>query len=271
MRSKSLLLTSFLAVAALSVNAQEWQDVTSQYITNATFDSDFDYDKSAAAGDVQPDDIKEVKGWTRHTQTTKGVTGVYQFGTQKTVMGEAIPSAGSDGNADGGCLVLRPNTKSPVSYCLQLTDDNKLPVGTYKIEIAMWHLGNTALRIQNRWISTMPVEEDAPAHQPVYDSNEGSKCNLETGKWVTETIEFTLDEASKGDIYLAVAGPSSFGKAASGIAIDYVKILSKSTAAGINDIQSSKKDEKAYNIMGQPVGKDARGLLIIGGKKVVRK
>lgn len=271
MRSKSLLLTSFLAVMALTVNAQEWQDVTSQYITNATFDSDFDYDKSATAGDVQPNDIKEVKGWTKHTQTTKGVTGVYQYGTQKTVMGETIPSAGADGNKDGGCLVLRPNTKTPASYCLHLTDDNKLPIGTYKIEIAMWHLGSTDLRIQNRWISTMPVEEDAPAHQPVYDSNEGSKCNIETGKWVTETIEFTLDEASKGDIYLAVAGPSSFGKAASGIAIDYVKILSKSTAAGINDIHTNKKDEKAYNIMGQPVGKDARGLLIVGGKKVVRK
>ena len=60
MRSKSLLLTSFLAVMALTVNAQEWQDVTSQYLTNATFDSDFDYDKAAPAGDVQPDDIKEV-------------------------------------------------------------------------------------------------------------------------------------------------------------------------------------------------------------------
>lgn len=75
----------------------------------------------------------------------------------------------------------------------------------------------------------------------------------------------------QGDIYLTVAGPSSFSKPASGIAIDYVKILSKTTAAGINDIHTAKKDEKAYNIMGQTVGKDARGLLIVGGKKVVRK
>jgi hypothetical protein len=48
---------------------------------------------------------------------------------------------------------------------------------------------------------------------------------------------------------------------------DYYK---ETGVEGVSENVSEKKSDVAYNLMGQPVGEGAKGIVIIGGKKYLR-
>lgn len=227
-----------LQAAIDALPKDEWVDVTAQYLSNYGFDDNFNYKASDEAGNVVANDIYEVDGWIKHTQSTIGVAGVYQYGTPKTVTDFTLPSTGIDGTANGGFLVSRPTgARNPVSYCVDITEANPFAAGEYMIEIAMYHIGNTDLRIQNRFNDVTPVEEGAPAHKSeIYGNNYNGRFNLPADTWVVDTIEFKVDEPSVGHLYLTISGPSSTSAPRSGICYDYVKILYKPTADAIKEV-----------------------------------
>ena len=54
---------------------------------------------------------------------------------------------------------------------------------------------------------------------------------------------------------------------------DQIQIYRKSGELGINGVTSTgvKKDGRVFNLAGQQVGDDYKGIVIVNGKKIVRK
>ena len=100
MKLKRLLVTCLTAsLCGAGTWAQTYYDITSEYLTNALFDSDFDFDKNADG------DIKSVQndpaGWTMvgRTNPTTPLLATFQYGTGQTFNGYAAPTTGLDGSA----------------------------------------------------------------------------------------------------------------------------------------------------------------------------
>ncbi len=88
-----------------------------------------------------------------------------------------------------------------------------------------------------------------------------STTKNEDKKFVTKTAELTAD----------ATGLVSFTETAAGFT--FVKLTDNGGSTGITEVASDKLNENApvYNLAGQRVSKDAKGILIQNGKKFINK
>ena len=93
-----------MILMSIPATAQEFYDITEQYLQNSLFDTHFDY-KVSETGNVK-EELLPIEGWTAAHTAGYTITGIYQIGTKKTFNGASIPAQNVDGTTDGGVLAL---------------------------------------------------------------------------------------------------------------------------------------------------------------------
>ena len=190
---KLLGLTGLLAVAN-TMSAQTYFDLTDYYLVNATFDTNFNYDK-AATGNVT-NKLMDIEGWTKSEAPSSMVMlATFEYGTAATAYKNSIPATGQDGKASGGCLAIAAGLGNKIAYHQKMT----LAPGKYMLITATYNAHATANSGQSL-LGWIPEEGEAVMSTRTFFDNQ---------KWVTDTIRFEISQATKGHIqigYQSVSG-----------------------------------------------------------------
>ena len=134
---------------AVAVCAQDYYDITAEFLQNAAFDQHIDVTNSDTGDktDMQCD----VDCWDYfNTKDAYILVGVFQYGTAATFCGAAVPTVDPDGAAGSGLAILPKQSVS--GYLMQ--NVTLLP-GSYKVVVTMWNASEEeTLRGQNAWVPT---------------------------------------------------------------------------------------------------------------------
>lgn len=99
-----------------------------------------------------------------------------------------------------------------------------------------------------------------------YDYGDYAKVGISlTPSWKYYTYEFTLEEDTEASMLIM-----NYKNSGDCLIDDYV-LVTKSYADGIRNIESNKADNRLFNLAGQVVGNDYKGIVISGGKKFLKK
>ena len=209
MNVKRLLTQSILAMMAMTAAGQDYYDLTDHYLTNATFDSEYDYDLGRT-GNVA-EEIQPVNGWTSDHTASYTVVGVYQVGTPITYNGASIPATNADGQQAGGVLALSTGWEQE----LRLNQTVTLPAGQYKLTAAYYN-GDPAKTGGTSLLAWVPQSGTRVASRVT---------SFAVGQWTLDELTFTLTATRTGKVQIgfkAVAGGSANSAK---IAVDYVRLL----------------------------------------------
>ena len=225
---------------AFSVNAaaQDFVDLTSYYLENSLFDDNFNYTASQTGNVGQ--EMLAVDGWTNDYSMGYTIVGVYQIGTKKTYNGASVPSKNVDGTTDGGVLALSTGwTES-----LKLFQTVTLPAGTYKLVSAYYNgdasqTGGSSLFgwIPNSGTSTM-----------------SKVTSFAVGKWVTDTLTFTLAKTTTGKIQIGIKAVANGSANSAKIGVDYVKLFGKDMDVDKSELLENIKKASAQYADGKGNG-----------------
>ena len=230
MKIKSLFMgVGFWVLAAGSVCAQDFYDVTTVYLQNAGFDSGIQYD-AAQTGNVAQE-IRDIEGWTKNITVDYTITGIYEFGTSKTFNGTPVPAKNYDGAAEGGCLALSTGWQQSLIFYQSVT----LPPGQYALVSAWYNPSQqTVGKSLVGWIPSSGTRSMSTI------------SSFDIGKWMVDTVKFTIQDAGvKGKIQIGYGSPqdSGSGKHAK-VVLDFVKLL-RDTPIGAADAALKKQDLQA--------------------------
>lgn len=195
---------------AMALQGQAQSDVSSFFMTNNGFDTNFNYDTSQS-GNVSGDVINEVYGWTNETTATYTVAGTFAYNKKASFNNSfTLPEAGYN-NSEGGALALSTGWGMELLYTQTVT----LPKGTYKLCSAYYNAGSsTAGKSLLAWI---PNSGSMVA---------SSVSSFPVRTWKTDTLTFTLTTSKTGKIRIGLStsegsGSSNHAK----VLVDYVKLL----------------------------------------------
>lgn len=100
----------------------------------------------------------------------------------------------------------------------------------------------------------------------IYEYGDFANAPIElTSSWKRYTYEFTLEEDTEASMLIM-----NYKNSGDCLIDDYV-LVTKSYAEGISNIESNKADNRLFNLAGQVVGNDYKGIVISGGKKFLKK
>lgn len=226
MRNKKSLFSTIIATMfAITVNALDYHDITSSYLSNHGFNENFNYTVSET-GNVAKE-ILEIEGWTKNINVDYTITGVYQFGTAKTFNGVGVPATGQDGTANGGCLALSTGWGESLLYHQEV----KLPAGKYAIVTAIYNCETTKTAGTSKvgWIPTKGT------------SAMSTVKSFPCGTWIVDTIKFELKDVSAGKIQIGYTSTSGGSTNSAKIVVDYIKLL-RDTPYGDADMSVFKSE-----------------------------
>lgn len=224
MQVKNLLTTILVASATVTVQAQTWYDVSSAYLNNAGFDSDYNY-AIGDTGNVEPNDIRKVAGWTLN-EGKVGITGVWQWGTKKTYRGYSLPETNSDGTSAGGGLVISPGNTESINFIQYLS----LPAGDYLLVAHNWN----AATGEKTTLQNFVFGWNGKRYQRLART---TTKTLPSQAWSTDTVAFTLSEAKK--IYIQI-GQRNNNLSNAELIIDKLTLL-RSTDLSDEDVSFKKE------------------------------
>ena len=231
-----------MAGGSLGASAQAYHDITSAYLLNAGFDTNYTY-AVGDEGNVAPNDINSVNYWDV-TSVKAGVLGVWQWGSAKTFCGLSVPATGYDGVAGGG-LAFGLVTTSGINM---LQDSVKLPAGDYEVVMAVYNAADNE-EVSTNSSAWHPYNTRLSARVPFTNTKFAAHA------WTTDTISFTLDQEVAGRLRL---GFSARKEAHAMPVVDWVKIL-RATPLGDADLALRRADlESAIAAVNAVLG-DAQG------------
>ncbi|MBO7660556.1 MAG: hypothetical protein J6S65_03365, partial [Bacteroidaceae bacterium] len=172
-------------------------DVSSQYLTNAGFDTEADFVKSHVytyANDAQGDgglsSCQPVTGWVPDATGDAKAGGAFRYGSGYGLAGSTyiVPAVGPDTNTSGGALGLASCWTNGVGYSQNLT----LPAGRYLISYKVYNAGTN---MTENYESTFGfVEQNGTTH---YDNLKDP-----SGEWTKGVIRLLLNSATSGKIHV---------------------------------------------------------------------
>ena len=236
MHKKFTMLFACL-MASLGLTAQT--DVSSYFLENAGFDTDFDY-KSGAINVVK-EEIKSVKGWTPELSATYTIVGTYEFGFKGTFNGASVPAKGYDGE-NGGGLAISTGWDQTFLFHQTVT----LPAGTYTVNVPTYNgCAVTAATSQLAWIPSSGTSVKSTVKS--YAAN----------SWTLDKITFTLSKATTGKIQFGMVAASGGSANSAKLVVDYVQIMGENM-----DVKSSLVEviSTATSLYGDGSGVDAATL-----------
>ncbi len=223
MNSKKLQTLCLMLVLALGATAQDYYDITQYYLKNSLFDEQFDY-KATESGNVAEEQLP-VEGWTAAHTAGYTITGIYQIGTKKTFNGASVPAINVDGTTAGGVLALSTGWGQSLIFQQSVT----LPSGKYKI-VSAYYNGDASKTAGSSLLGWVPTS-GATTMSKV--------SSFGVGKWVTDTLSFTITSSKAGKIQVGFKATSGGSANSAKISVDYVKLL-RDTPYGERDIAAYK-------------------------------
>lgn len=232
-----------LYAIALQISSQVYTDVSSLYLKNAGFDTNFNYG-SATSGNIPGDVINRVYGWEKDMDAGFTVAGTFAYGSGATFNGSsAIPNEGYNGST-GGALALSTGWSVTLKYSQTIT----LPAGEYRLVSAYYNAGTaTAGSSQLAWT-------------PVGDEEMLSTVkSFPVKTWHTDTINFIVPQGGlQGKIQIGFTGVDGASTNSAKILVDYVKLL----YAGIDKTVLNQRIAEAEAVYGDGTGINADVLLV---------
>lgn len=223
MKTIKLLFMTGMLVASNLASAQTYYDLTDYYLVNASFDTHFDYDKSAT-GNVT-NKLMNLEGWTKNeAPNAMRMLATFQYGTAATVYNNSIPAAGEDGNSDGGCLAMGAALGNKIAYYHSVT----LPAGKYMLLTAIYnaHATDNSGQSLSGWL---PKEGTSVMSAQTAFGNQ---------QWKVDTIRFEVTQPTKGQIQIGYQSASGVViNASTLLLIDYVKLLRDTPYDELIDVQ----------------------------------
>ncbi len=244
---KTILALLLPCCAVLPVPADDYHDISGDYLQNTGFDSNYNY-KVGDEGNVAQE-ILEIDGWTKNISVNYTITGVYQFGTAKTFNGVAVPAKGYDGTANGGCLALSTGWTQSMLYAQQVT----LPAGKYGLVSAVYNCGTSTVGTSKMgWVPTKGSSVLSKV----------SEFPLQT--WVTDTVWFEITASTTGNIQIGYQAGGQGSNNSAKIVVDFVKLL-RDTPIGKVDVDMWKEKlspviTEAETLYGDGSGNEAAAL-----------
>lgn len=200
-------------------------DITELYMQNAGFDNSdfFDYRKGESGNVAQ--EILPVHGWQKDISVDYTITGVYEYGTQKTfnTYGK-VPSAGYSGSR-GGCLALSTGWDQEMKFFQTVT----LPVGEYRLQSAFYNGSNIADgRSLLAWI---PEDGSASA---------SNLSSFAMNAWTVDNVSFSVSANKRGKVQVGLGAVSGGSANTAKVVCDFVRLILVGNDASLT---SSMKDE----------------------------
>lgn len=238
MKKKLLLLTLALWGMSALVGAQT--DVTKYFLSNYSFDENFDY--TAGQTTAVKQEIKTIDGWKQVFTHDFTIAGVYEFGFAGTFNTATVPAVGYDGEAGGG-LALSTGWDAEFPYTQELT----LPAGTYTINVPTYNgCDKTAATSMLAWI---------PSSGTTVSSTTAS---YKANDWTLDQITFTLTKTTTGKLRIGMKAAGGGSANSAKLVIDYVQIMGSDMSVDKSTLAADiTKATKAY---GDGSGVDAASL-----------
>ena len=183
--------------------------------------------------------------YNKGKKTPNWVVEDFGFYTVGTVNGKLVSNA-----APTGCVyTFETKNSGSLTVGVQLSPNKGLHVLNSKFE-------EVALAGYN-----FPASADATESQVLTTNAKNETIIPETGKKSNGTI--TINVAAGGTYYVLAAGTK----------LGFFGFKFTSGTTGISDIQAPKssKDGETFNLLGQKVANDAKGIVIKNGKKFINK
>lgn len=214
METKRLFLAALVAVLTLcTVQAQDFYDITENYIKNADFSANVDYDFNAAAENVKNGTLNTPQGWTKDpaTKNTLAVAATFQYGTKATFGNKGIPATGPDGTTNGVCFTLCASFNNQMTFY----QPAKMPAGNYKMLVTYYNCNaeseTTSANMCGWYVSNA-------------DNTLSETVTFGINEWRTDTINFTLTDAVSGHLQIGIKCAGTTAKNAM-LAVDNVRLL----------------------------------------------
>ena len=223
MRLKNYLIACAMILMSIPSTAQEFYDITEQYLQNSLFDAHFDY-KVSETGNVK-EELLPIEGWTAAHTAGYTITGIYQIGTKKTFNGASIPAQNVDGTTDGGVLALSTGWEQSLILYQSVT----LPAGEYKL-VSAYYNGDASKTAGSSLLGWVPASGASTL------SKVGS---FAVGQWTTDTLTFKLTATKAGKLQIGFKAAANGSANSAKIAVDYVKLL-RDTPFGESDLAAYK-------------------------------
>ena len=216
-----------MALLAVGASAQDYYDLTANYLKNSLFDENYNYTVSQTGNVAQ--ELLEVDGWTSAHDANYTIVGVYQIGTKKTYNAAAIPALNAAGTAEGGVLALSTGWEKSMKLLQAVT----LPAGKYQLISAYYNgdISKTEGKSLLGWVPTSGT------------STLSKVASFPVKEWVLDTLTFTVTGTKKGSIQIGFKATAGASSNSAKIAVDYVKLL-RDTPFGKSDLDAYKTDLK---------------------------
>ena len=203
-------------------SAQEWHDLTTYYLYNADFSKNINY-KAEDSVDVR-NKIETIAGWELDdASTTTNTTGAtFEYGTKSMFYKIPIPSAGPNGETEGGCLTLCASMKHELTFYQKV----KLPAGNYMMTVTTRNCNPDATRgssCSGWWLSKENVTLAARDSFPV-------------NEWMTDTIRFHLNDVTTGHIQVGFKSAGGTPAKSAMLVVDNVKLLRDTPYSDADDM-----------------------------------
>lgn len=232
-----------------------YQDVTDSIFLNPGFDIATDFQKSNLAKGTG--NHKAATGWTTTCRDANGASGVFAVGSNFTLNGQHVPSAGQGGEATGGALGISQGWGQDNHYTQSVT----LPEGTYRMSYAVYNAANPSAAFNSR------CGYQIDGQTAVYDG----LSQLPIGAWQVNALEeFTLDKETQVSFMLGYSAAASTSTTNPYLFFDYIKLEKVTTkdeyiATGITSPTADPQARpiEIYDLNGIRLPSPRRGVNIV--------
>ena len=203
-------------MAALSLTcaqAQSDYDITEYYIKNHDFTANVDFDTDAAEENVKNGTLNTPQGWAKDesSKATLAVAATFRYGTKATFGSKNIPATGPDGSSAGACLTLSAAFGNNMTFYQSV----KMPAGNYKLLVTYYNCNPDAeTTVGNLCGWYVSKDENFLSETTTFG----------TAEWRTDTIAFTLGNATGGQLQIGIKCSGTTAKNAM-LAVDNVRLL----------------------------------------------
>ena len=214
MKTKKLFLACLAATMMLTTaQAQDFYDITEYYIKNHDFTANVDYDTDAAEENVKNGTLNTPQGWAliEGSKATLAVVATFRYGTKATFAKMNVPATGPDGTAEGACLTLSGAFGNFAAFGQNV----KMPAGNYKLLVTSYNCNPDAETVAENLCGWF-ISKD--------DNTLSETTSFGTAEWRTDTISFTLTEATTGQLRIGIKCSGATAKNAM-LAVDNVRLL----------------------------------------------
>ncbi len=211
-------------------------------------------------------------------------TGVASLASPATELMEGVSNSsditvtGYAAYVSGGKYMNIIVTGIKVNTTVELEDPSNTPETAYTVEQAIELIGKSDVYDLSKKVYTKGVIVGTPSVSTQYGNADyniqttGGTSTLKVYRgYFLENAKFTAeDQIKEGDEVIIYGQLGMYGDTMEILQSNYIYSLNGNITDGINSVQSDIANSKAYDLTGRVANKNAKGIVIINGKKYVK-